>query len=356
MRTDASYSPRSPEEQFPLDETNKLGKAITGNKITLSSESFSLKYLIDKIAILAFKLLSLSKPPMPIRTITALAKQPPSFIESNSHGKISIEQAIKRLSMQPDGTGLLRESTTTKALTLSYVKNGQVVHTRLLQGRTIEEVMKNEGITRLVSPHSQEQKQIELEELRSPIVGKYDHQMILNLGSGRSAKGLNFKAQKNNLPSETIDLRQSNTGLSPLSKLTPSSRLYIIGHCGPGKDFIESDEKDKVTVDQFVEMLKQHAQKLKNGSPEHKITVSIVACQASVDDKAGNKSFGYRLSEALDKAGIPAEVHARAGIVSRGEDDPKDYKKYVDGKYHEQGSKQIFITENGHTTMTQHVY
>ncbi|WP_068469443.1 C80 family cysteine peptidase [Candidatus Protochlamydia phocaeensis] len=183
----------------------------------------------------------------------------------------------------------------------------------------------------------------------------YDQQIILNLGSGRSGHGLNAKAGKHGLPSQMIDLRKKEE-LSALSKLTPSSRLYLIGHYEPGNDYIEtSDKGDKVTVDEYVKMLIDYAPELQKGTPERHIKISLVACSGAVDS-GEQKSFGFRLSQALDAAGIHATVIARVDEVSRWGGKPEDYKKFVKGRYKADGDKVIFTTISGKTSSLPYFY
>ncbi|WP_068467033.1 SH2 domain-containing protein [Candidatus Protochlamydia phocaeensis] len=296
--------------------------------------------------------------------------QPDLKTSPYNHGKINRQAAEEKLLHQPAGTGMLRESNTQNDFVLSYVHQNQVLHV-LLEGRTLDQALndlqkKGIYIKQFASPKTEEtvkkelmstvlkeQRLIELEELKAPM-GKYDQQLILNLGSGRSGAGLNAKANKQHIPSQMIDLR-SNEDLSTLSKLTPSSRLYIIGHCSPGLDYIESDEGKRVTVDEYVKMLIDHSPELRKGTPQNKVKISIVACYGGVDN-GEQKSFGFRLSQALAKAGIHAEVLARTDYVSRWQGNPEDYKKFVGGQYHEEGSKLIFTTENGVTSVTPFVY
>jgi hypothetical protein len=184
-------------------------------------------------------------------------------------------------------------------------------------------------------------------------VTKYDQQVILSLGRGGTALGLNAKAAKAGIPSESIDLRDSQSPLEAISKLTPRSRLYIAGHCNKGLNSITSDEKVRKTFQDYVDLLIKHAPHLISNTSEDKIKVSVIACFGAVDN-GNDKSFGYQLSQALDTAKIRAEVLARTEVMSRWLDDnhPELYQKLVGNKHHENGSKISFVTEKGVTTET----
>jgi hypothetical protein len=281
-----------------------------------------------------------------------------------NHGNISREEADDLLYDQAlRGKGLLRYNPKINCFIFSYhPKLSDVIEHIKLKDSSLEEEMAKAEIAELISPKKKEevieekklekadQEVIEATELQEQEnVSKYDRQIILNLGSGKSAEGLNAKARHQGLPSKMIDLREADCDFSDLSRLTSGSRVYLIGHCKPGRNYIVSDEGVRVTVDDYVNMLKQ-VTALKNPSLGQKIKISVVACYAAVDGEH-HKSFAYQLSQALDKAGIPAEVLARTDIVSRWRGKPEEYKKFVGGKHHAEGSKLVFTTENGQTTV-----
>lgn len=179
----------------------------------------------------------------------------------------------------------------------------------------------------------------------------YDHQIVLTLGTGKTAKGLKEKAAGKNLVSESIDLREKDyeKELPLLKKLTPKSRLYLVGHCNAKLDTISSDEKVSLTYNDYADMLEKHAPQLINA--DGKIKISLIACYAGV---GGEKSFAGKLSKALDQKKIPHIIYARTGEVSRHK--KGKYKKLVDGKHQQPGSKLIFQTEEGITNITPFIY
>lgn len=201
-----------------------------------------------------------------------------------------------------------------------------------------------------------EQYLAERAELREEIPAEeYDHQCVLDLGSGNTANALQNKAIKKDLSTEIINLKEIIIKHIDLGKLTSRSRLYIIGHCGPGSSYIESDKDKlgnatKVTAEQFAQMLQD---KLKtSSSSKQRIKISLVACNAAVG-KGQKKSFAYQLSQALANKGIDAEVIARTGAMNRWNNNTnKDYQKLVDNKYHVSGSKESFTTDPKTGVMT----
>jgi len=189
---------------------------------------------------------------------------------------------------------------------------------------------------------------------------EYDEQIILNLGSGKSAIGLTEKrSAKKGKSSDTIDLREqrSESDFLAMKKLTSQSRLYLVGHGAPNgntlsSDSLPSNNNSRVawSYTQFADLIAQHAPQLKGQSEA--ITISLVACHGGV---GGLDSFGAKLSKDLDRRGIHAKIHARMGSVSR-HDGKSPYKKTVDGEYHKDGSKVVIETVNGNTTVEPHLY
>ncbi len=176
----------------------------------------------------------------------------------------------------------------------------------------------------------------------------YDHQLILNLGSGNSAKGLTGKAKKRQLNSHTIDLR--NQHLDQLSKeqsqffqqLSHQSRIYMIGHCNKGKHYIISDEGVKITAEQFADMIAKHAPQLKDSQSSQKLRISVVACYGGAHSAKGNESFSSKLCHLLQERGIDCEVIGRVAPVSRWDGRENGYEKRVEGRHHHTGDKIIF--------------
>lgn len=159
---------------------------------------------------------------------------------------------------------------------------------------------------------------------------RYDHQVVLNLGSGNTAACLQHKSKTQ---CEVTDLRQS-PDLSSLSNLTHSSRLYVVGHSNAGADLVESDEvpgwfsttKYTLSADKLADELASHNPKLKESPDTGKqmLTISLVACRTA-SDSVGQKSFAAKLSMALAKKGISAVVLARTGAIPRLSDTEKQF-------------------------------
>jgi|GEM_PF-2086046 len=172
-------------------------------------------------------------------------------------------------------------------------------------------------------------------------VEKYD-QYVLDLGSGNTVDGLKKDAIIKDLSTKIINLNNLNEfDIEKISfvNLTSLSRLYIVGHCEPGSDYIQSDNAEKLTAKDFAKML---ALKLdKSSSSKQRIKIGLVASNAAVD-KGEEKSFAYKLSEALAEKGIDAEVVFETHTVSSGND-----TKYFsfDNEYHMNGSEKSFKTD-----------
>lgn len=229
----------------------------------------------------------------------------------------------------------------------------------------VEENLVTKKLGKLLPP-----EEVVLEELPpiTPNTSKYDYQVILNLGRGNAQNGLAAKNKANHgLESAKVNLT-SVKWQSPvaLGKLSYKSRLYIIGHCNEGQDYISSDWGDKLTVEQFVAMIQEHAFKLREFSAKSsgaKLTVSVVACYGASPGHQGEQSFAERLSKALDRVKIPAIVYGRTGPLKRLDDshDPKLYKKWVKNSsgmfvHKIPGTKRAFTTEGDISTVKDFVW
>jgi len=179
---------------------------------------------------------------------------------------------------------------------------------------------------------------------------KYDRQLILSLGSGNTAQGLTWKAEQVGLPCQTIDLAMSRTPLDSyfltheLCQLTHNSRLYIIGHCNPGKKHIHSDYAHELNIDEIVQMFEKHAAHLKNPYPRRRLTISIVACHSALDGQ--EESFAKTLSKRLHAAGFPVEVLGRISTMMRAKHGSSlNFRKLTSGHiHHAPNSKVSFYT------------
>jgi len=189
--------------------------------------------------------------------------------------------------------------------------------------------------------------------------GDYDTQVVLNLGSGRSALGIKLKAEKKRgkfFSTSIIDIRRSEPDYSSLGNLTHQSRLYITGHGESGSDEVKPqidfsdlnsgdfDIEKNFDVEWFAEVLANNAEQLKNHDGGRKIRISMVVCYSGQEDDA-SASLGEKLCLALHERGIPAEVVARRGKVSRWKKEQleeqkegkREYEKRVDYKHHKTG-------------------
>jgi hypothetical protein len=271
-----------------------------------------------------------------------------------------VKKRLKKLSKEFPGTGLLRYHPKAKDFALSWKTSKGMIRHIALKGRSLEEVVHEYKVNQLllptgklvsVSASKNEQVLVEQAEIREPLpIGKYDHQIILNLGKGSTAEQLTAKATKAHLSSETIDPHYSDSDLLNLSQLAPSSRLYIVGHCDKGRSYLTSDGKPqkRMKVKQFVEMLvKQAPQLMKQTSPERRIKISLIACLAGSNGPREKKSFGFQLCQALAEAGIYAEVVARTESVGVAVNDADPGRKR--GAHGFKADKLSFISEGGKT-------
>lgn len=207
----------------------------------------------------------------------------------------------------------------------------------------------------LVKESNEHLKIVEKEE-SSSAKKSYDRQLIFNLGTGNSAKGITGKAKKANLPCKMIDLRMNQTQLNDEQKkmitdLTHHSRIYIIGHCDRGKSTINSNEQVKVHADEFAQMIAMHAPHLKNSSDSQKLTISLVACYSGQDNEA-EPSFAFRLCEELYKLGIKADVIGRTGRTSAWNGEEEGYFKLVDARYQQLGDKLKFSIDSSDSSQS----
>lgn len=213
--------------------------------------------------------------------------------------------------------------------------------------------------TRIVLEQIIESARIEEIELASPDTGKYDKQVIIDFGSGTTATGLLAKTLKKKPILET-SIVQSNEAINALADkvqdLTLSSRMYVIGHSSPGSDTLSNDSGQQITIPMITDALKKNERLKKPNSGCLKI--SLVACRCAEGDSSGSPSFAEKLSIALDKEGIQAEVIGfvtglqRETPPQKGLPPQKEYHKIATGhtKSKEPHTKLSFITDNGVTT------
>jgi len=181
----------------------------------------------------------------------------------------------------------------------------------------------------------------------------YDRQLILDLGSGNSAKGLTWRAQQKGHSCETLDLKKCTVNESNelnlterqiffFNQLTHHSRLYIIGHGSKGSSIISSDQKLNISVQNFAQTMIKYAPQLKQPSENgSKIRISVVACFAGME-RGTKKSFCEQLFQELTCNGMHCEILGRTNVVSRWGENPAGYKKFVNGRYHHTGDKRIW--------------
>ncbi|NGX43394.1 MAG: hypothetical protein K940chlam7_01691 [Chlamydiae bacterium] len=203
----------------------------------------------------------------------------------------------------------------------------------------------------------------------------YSKQLILNLGSGRSAQGMARKAEKQRLESRIIELRGKDltTVDSDPNFIDTRSpvRVYITGHSRSGADDISSDDfsfidekvvgKTKWTAGQFAEFLSRSCSKLET-TEKNPIVVSLMSCEAALSND-GRPSFAERLSQALANRGLHATVKARTDNVLRtSESRIENFHKWVSvGNnfcHHAEGTKLEFYTmpHSTKTIITQATY
>lgn len=214
---------------------------------------------------------------------------------------------------------------------------------------------------------------------------KYDKQVILALTTTNRLEWISERAEKSGLTNTVINLvpfMEGAVGDDPtpkllktdklykdeliseeaktaLASLTPKSRLYISAHGQAGLQLVGDDSSTRIlTVSALVFMLKKYAPQLKNS--DGKIKISLDICNAG-KNSGEKKSFGFALSQALDKEGISADVYARTGFVRFAKlvsdfDHKKEVLKekwHIFPSHHAQGSKLSFVTTNGNTVVNE---
>lgn len=219
------------------------------------------------------------------------------------------------------------------------------------------------------------EKQTPIDELDDPprTKSRYDKQLHVNLGSGRTADALTHKMQKkpteNQAKITTVDYRTDDGREAlgeELSHLTHDSRLYLIGHCDRGSDTISSDGNTvQMKAQEFAQMIADNDvnDNLKKKSPDgKKLKISLVACYAGASGEDGQDSYALQLSKALADKDILAEVVARTDTVIRATNNQakgkKKYKKIVgeDGRHQQPRDKISIVTTKGQPPMVTDVY
>jgi len=183
---------------------------------------------------------------------------------------------------------------------------------------------------------------------------------------GGTAIMLEENVGKNKLPSTTVFInadKDPQIYSSQLNnKITRRTRLYIIGHGSPTDHGImqgtDSDENDHIwTPEELAELIAKNFKCPANDYiiPDEyppKLTISLIQCYSGVGEE---DSFAGRLSDELHKRNIAADIYGRMGSVSRF--DGWDYKKYVNGHYHVDGSKiRISRDVHGNKVVTPILY
>jgi len=171
----------------------------------------------------------------------------------------------------------------------------------------------------------------------------YTSQIILNLGSKRSALALTHKAKTRHLESTIIDLRERSPQFNLLRNVGANTRIYIVGHCDKDVQQISSDESVTYTAEDFTKLFAQYVPNLPALTVVRPIKISVVACYGGARGK--RDSFSEKLSKLLASKGIRALVHGRTEWVGRWGDEVKGYKKLVGGGHQSKGSKVSFETD-----------
>src|SRR5579862_1410598 len=193
-------------------------------------------------------------------------------------------------------------------------------------------------------------------------ISKYVNQFIFNLSDAPDASWRQKKAESQKLPSIMIDFRRSinhvpisdeevTKQFSQFKNLTHQSRIEIFAHGGIiHPDAISSDPESDgsrtiLNVDAFVEILKTHASHLVKKDDGQRIKISINSCFSASSSR--EDCFARNFSRALDRAGIPAEVVGRTGLVlSHWDIDHATTYKTVNDRHHHTGDKISMVTIN----------
>lgn len=261
---------------------------------------------------------------------------------SLNHGLLSAEQVQKILKDKQEKSWILHASPDSRYLVVSY--------------KTTEGTI--ETFPTLNQQHDWSIQDIYAIFGKMQAIPKYDYQLQLNLGKGVTASLLETKSHLHQIETETIHLNQkleeSMPPLEKISKLTHHSRLYLIGHSHPGASNITTEEKPDLiydytlTISHFVHLLKTYAPHLQKPDDGQCIKISLVICYAGLESVRGKNSFALQLSQALDKAGIPAEILARTARVYG---DLDHLRKEVEDRHHSNGDKISVVTTKGHSTI-----
>ncbi len=107
--------------------------------------------------------------------------------------------------------------------------------------------------------------------------------MIIDLGSGNTAKGLTKKKEKQGIQSKTIGYKSKEPDFSPLLDLTSSSKLCIVGHCKPGLNFIFADNYKPIKIEKIVSELEK-VPNLKEETQNKPLIIDLIACNAGKDE------------------------------------------------------------------------
>jgi hypothetical protein len=277
-------------------------------------------------------------------SIATLAQSPACW------GNLSRNQSEDALDNATNKSWLLRTPTSPEP----DIQPGSLVRTTKLD----QEQFKHETIVEPPSTKSLESIQTDSKGLIPK--SRYDRQLHLNLGSGRSAQALTHKATGKDLPTSTVDLRSNNPAElnTEIQQLTHDSRVYIIGHCDKGSSHISSDEHKAVSAKDFADMLAQNPN-LKKEDDGKRIKVSVLACYGGKDGLDGQESFSAQLSQELAKRGIPADIMGRTETVGRATNSEAagtvTYGKRIGstGRHHHTGDKVAFFTDKNGETKTR---
>jgi len=173
---------------------------------------------------------------------------------------------------------------------------------------------------------------------------------------GGTAEMLTEKVTARKLTTKTVFLNgeknPENYAEHLKDSITRRTRLYIIGH-GPQNDpniilGTDSNDQDHAWSPEELACLiaknftRSTLKDYSIGQKKPKLLISLVRCYSG---DGNQNSFAARLSDALYKLDIEADIYGRKGTVSRY--NGLVNKKYVNGHHHQNGSK-ILISRNAH--------
>jgi hypothetical protein len=192
---------------------------------------------------------------------------------------------------------------------------------------------------------------------------KFDNVVILNFGHGHTAERITNKVRDKhklvnivNINLKNKDFYNKKLELEKLNGITNKSKIYIIGHGSAEDSSISSDYNTELTIEDLITQISKikslyNKDKSLNKQDNQKLQISIVACEIGKMEKGGRGGFAVKLSKALDKSQVSADISAYTVSIHRTKAINKNNTNYsvTDKKL---GDKIRINTQNGKTEIT----